>query len=752
MLVDPVPRALTVPNAGDDPGRPVAAWTVLVGCVLLLAATTLCWALARRPWGLSQLYFLVDYTDCAVYGTTGWLILLRRSHPVAWLLAVTGVGGGIAGLGAQYLDMLRVYPGLPEVTLLTSARHWGWVPGMLSLIVVLPWLVREGRLTVGPRVAVTVGAAVVAATELFQLTYPGLGGAPSGAPLAIRSADWAEFVARVQPVLTALVPLLGLVAAAGLLWRRRVSPPAERVGLGWLAVGTVLLAVSFAPIALPADWAGAVPEGLPPTAMLAAQAFFPAAVLAVVLRQRLWGIEIAVRRTLVWFLLTFLLVAAYVVGVTTLDALLPASRAVPGVLVTALVAAAVQPGRWWVQRRVDRLIHGAAAEPIGVVRGVGDRISASEDPTDVLTGVARSLTESLRLGACGIEVDGPDPCAAHCASAGPLGEPLVLPLRRGEREVGRLTAWARAGERLDGRTRSALVDLVPVVASAASLAATSRALVVSRARLAEARDSERRKLRRDLHDGLGPALAGVALGLQAARNLLAADPGAAGRLLDRLRDETDQRVEQVRDLARGLLPPVLGERGLVPALHELAQRYDGSGLTVLVEALPLPLPEPVATAVYGIVSEAVRNARRHSGAPTCRVAVERDPGGLTVRVTDPGRGVAVGTPSGVGMLSMRERAEGIGGVCVIGPAPGGGTEVTVRVPADRLPPVDGDLPSAVPAQRGLGPADPDPGPELPAAVPAPADPSAGLRQPAGVPAEAGTVPGTRTGRALAVRR
>lgn len=150
---------------------------------------------------------------------------------------------------------------------------------------------------------------------------------------------------------------------------------------------------------------------------------------------------------------------------------------------------------------------------------------------------------------------------------------------------------------------------------------------------------------------------------------------------------------------------------------------------MLVEALPLPLPEPVATAVYGIVSEAVRNAQRHSGAPTCRVAVERDPDGLTVRVTDPGRGVVVGTPAGVGMLSMRERAEGIGGVCVIGPAPDGGTEVTVRVSADRLRPVDGDRPPAVPAQRGWAPVDPDPGPS--AADPAPAEPSTGQRQPWG---------------------
>ncbi|MGW5672875.1 hypothetical protein, partial [Micromonospora sp. NPDC003776] len=469
------PPSVVAPPRGDR-RHPVAAWLVAVGCALLLTGTALCWLLAQRPWGLSQLYFLVDFTDCAVYGTVAWLVLLRRGHPVAWLLAATGVGGGLSALSAQYVDLLAVRPGLPAPVLLTSARQWAWVPGMLSLIVVVPWLVREGRLPVPARVAVAAGALVTAGIELFHLTWPGRPGHPSGAPLPIEVPGWAAVVDTGDLLLFRAVPLLGLLAAAGLLRRRRTGPPAERAGLGWLAVGTLLLAVSFAPLGFPAEWARQVPDWLAPTAMLASQAFFPAAVLAVVLRQRLWGIEIAVRRTLVWFLLTFLLVAAYVVGVSVLDALLPATPAMPGVLVTALVAAFMQPARARVQRGVDRLIHGEAVEPLGVVRGVGHRISASDDPADVLDGMAQSLTDLLRLGACRIEVDGPEPYAAQGSSAGPAGAPLVLPLRRGGTEIGRLVARARAGERLDGRTRAALVDLVPVVASAASLAVTGGGL------------------------------------------------------------------------------------------------------------------------------------------------------------------------------------------------------------------------------------------------------------------------------------
>ncbi|OKI65084.1 hypothetical protein [Micromonospora sp. CB01531] len=129
----------TTAPPGGDRRHPVAARLVAVGCALLLTGTAVCWVLARRPWGLSQLFFLVDFTDCAVYGTVAWLVLLRRGHPVAWLLAATGVGGGLSALSAQYVDLLAVRPGLPAPVLLTSARDWAWVPGMLSLITVVPW-------------------------------------------------------------------------------------------------------------------------------------------------------------------------------------------------------------------------------------------------------------------------------------------------------------------------------------------------------------------------------------------------------------------------------------------------------------------------------------------------------------------------------------------------------------------------------------------------------------------------------------
>ncbi len=239
-----------------------------------------------------------------------------------------------------------------------------------------------------------------------------------------------------------------------------------------------------------------------------------------------------------------------------------------------------------------------------------------------------------------------------------------MPLVVQQAPVGTLTVTARPGERLDARTLASLDDLAPVVAATLHLAATTATLTRSRRRLSDARDEERRALRRELHDGLGPALAGIGLGMQAARNQLAVDPGIAAGLLDRLSAELEHRVEEVRGMARGLLPPTLGDRGLEPALEELAVRYATAGLRVEVDlgdtGRLAAVDAPVATGAYAIVSEAVRNVHRHARTDTCAVRLVADPAELVVVVADRGAGVDPAAPHGVGLVSMPRAGRGPG--------------------------------------------------------------------------------------------
>ncbi|MER7171438.1 sensor histidine kinase [Streptomyces mesophilus] len=678
-----MPSAHGKPGQGDrDLARRLAAYSVLALAWGLAATGLVLLARSDAVWSPVQWYFVVDTADAVVYGLVGAVVLRRRLHPVGWLVALTGVGGGIAAVVSQLAAEYPMDVVPPSWTILQSTA---WVPGTLSLMLVVPYLVSDARRPRPARVALAAGGLVIAGTLATRLTdpWPWPDAAGSYAPLPVRDATWARLAEPVNTWLTAAAIVLGLAAAAHAAVRRWRDPQAR--GLGWLAIGTVLITLTFVPLVVWPQGGGPRVELLTPLTHLASQAFFPAAVLVAVLRQRLWGIDLAVSRTLVWSLLTGMLVAGYFLVVAALGLVTPADGALTRVLATAVPAALVQPARGWLQRRVDRLVHGEGATP--ALSRVGRHLGSAGTPQETLTGMAESIAASFNLGAVRV-LDATGTTLVTVGETGPRPDLTDVPLIVRGQHAGALHTWPRPGERLDRRALTALTEVAPVVASAVHLAAVTAALRESRGRLAAARDDERRILRRELHDQLGPALAGIGLGLAAVRNL---PPEAADPLLVRLRSEVDARVEEVRVLARGLVPPVLAELGLTAALRELVMRYEADGLAVVVRSagdVREPAPE-VAGTVYAIVAEATRNVARHSGARTCVVDLVRTDagtrgsgGGLLVTVEDDGRGMdGVTDRPGVGTASVRERAEGVGGTVVWGPGTGGrGTRLTLRVP------------------------------------------------------------------------
>ncbi len=686
--------------ANEGGGHPTAALAVLVTSLTIAGAAVLLAWLNRATLHREIWYFVVDLADAVIYGLVAYLLLQRVRHAVAWIVALTAVGGAVAALGMQWLTFQQAHPDLPQLALLTSALAWAWVPGTLSLMVVVPWLVRDDRVPAVGRVAIAVGVAAIALLVVEQLTdpWPYPDGDPF-APFGIRSAAWGQFIVDSYPVLMTAIIVLGLLAAADTYRRWRTLPPSRRRGLGWLTIGAVLLSVSFIPIAAINSFGADMNVLFTPLTHLASQAFFPAAILVVVLGQRLWGIDLAVSRTLVWSLLTATVVAAYVLIVTVATRVLSIQDDVLQVVAAALVAAGCQPAKIWIQRRVDHLVHGAGRSPMRLVRDVGgglDRV----DPGDLLDEVVESIRVSLRLHRAAIVVgdDGrlaatssDDHDDAAAGTTGAAGQERSIPLVLHQRDIGSLEVEPRPGERLDARTLELLDGLAPLVAATVQLSETTTALSDSRRRLAVARDSDRRRLRRELHDGLGPALAGTALALRAGGNLMSSDPAKVTVLVDRSADELDRLVEQVRAMARGLLPPTLDEDGLAPALRELAEVNSSSGIDITLHASIEPvLFAEDATAVYAVVSEAVRNVVRHSGATSCRIELDsRRRSGvdeLVVRVVDDGVGLAEATVPGVGLTSMREWAGELGGEVTVSGSPTGtsgappGTTVTVVVP------------------------------------------------------------------------
>jgi signal transduction histidine kinase len=264
---------------------------------------------------------------------------------------------------------------------------------------------------------------------------------------------------------------------------------------------------------------------------------------------------------------------------------------------------------------------------------------------------------------------------------GAVGMPLV---HQGE-VVGELRATPRRGERLSPRDLLLLGDLGAQLAVALHALRLTDELRRSRERLVLAREEERRRIRRDLHDSLGPTLTGVAMQADAARNLLRSDPDATAELLSQLRAELTSAIAEIRKLVYGLRPPALDELGLVEALRQQAERFtDGrreGSMAVDVEASAelRDLPAAVEVAAFRIAAEAINNVARHAGAAHCSVKLKAGES-LEVEVLDDGVGWQDGAPSGVGLASMRERAEELGGRLVVGAAPGGGSRVLASLP------------------------------------------------------------------------
>jgi signal transduction histidine kinase len=463
--------------------------------------------------------------------------------------------------------------------------------------------------------------------------------------------------------------IVAVTAVLSLVVRFRRGDVMVRRQLRWLlaTVGLVTLTIVVPPSFLPHVSLALNILGL---------GLLPVALAVALTRRDGYGLP----RVLVFGFLSTLLLAAYL-GIVELAQAAFGSGADRGAAVAAagLVAVVVAPLRARLQRAVDRLVYGGRGDPGAALTDLGRRIAGS--PHDLLHEAVRAVTDALQAPYAAVMLAGESEPTATTGT--PTAPTVVLPLALRGADVGVLVVGQRSPvEPYGARDRTLLDDLARHVAVAAHAAALTRDLQRSRESLVIAREEERRRIRRDLHDGLGPALAGVAFGLDAARNTLARDPIAAGEALAELKTELQASIADIRRLVYDLRPPALDQLGLVPALEEYAARLAERGsLRVSVSAPWMPLlPAAVEVAAYRIATEALTNVARHSGARSSLVALTISEAQLRVSVVDDGIGVNGNRGGGVGLAAMAERAAELGGTCSVSARDEGGTAVVAVLP------------------------------------------------------------------------
>ncbi|KGN33825.1 histidine kinase [Knoellia sinensis KCTC 19936] len=406
-------------------------------------------------------------------------------------------------------------------------------------------------------------------------------------------------------------------------------------------------------------------------------AALPIATGIALLRGGLFDVAVVLDRTIVYAVLTGLVLATYFASLAIATNLLgeEAGRGA-SLLASAAVAVFLGPVKGWLHRRVERLLYGDWAQPYRVLANLAEKLERSTAVDDLIATVTDTIKHTLRLPFVEVALGAP-------RAALPPGV-VSLPLVTHGRQEGQLLVGRRSGQAaFDPRELQLLEDLARQVAREVRVARLATDLQESRERLVRAREDERLRVRRDLHDGIGPTLAAASLQVDALRELWQPEEPRAQELLDRVKDEIAQSVQDVRHVVEGLRPPALDDLGLSGVVREHARTLAAAGLVVDVDC-PDTLSVPGAAAevaAYRIVTESLTNVVRHSGATRCRVTLDVKQGWLILEVVDNGASrVDTRSGTGVGLESMRERAAELGGSLTVASRPGGGTVVSGRIP------------------------------------------------------------------------
>jgi signal transduction histidine kinase len=483
---------------------------------------------------------------------------------------------------------------------------------------------------------------------------------------------------------------------------RHVSSAAERQQTKWVVYGFALWLGYVSLSTIPYFYLGSLPADAPAPwwasssvlGWFLALNIVPIALAIAVTRYRLWDIDLVMNRTLVYGALTASVLGLYALVVGGMGALFHTQGNWPITLIaTGLVALLFQPLRDRLQRGVNRLVYGQRDEPFEVLARLGQRMEDTFSPELVLPAMVETIAETLKLPYVAIGVGHGRRVQITESYGIPAATSETYPLTYQGTTVGRLLVAPRAEDEpfTEGEERL-LRNIARQAGTAVHALQLAADLQRARQQVVASREEERRRLRRDLHDGLGPSLAAQLLKTGSARALLPSRPEVTDRLLAEMETDIEGTLAEVRRIVYDLRPAALDQRGLDGALRAYAAACEsgelggpGGTLTVRVEipdALP-PLPAAIEVAAYHIAREALTNVVRHAGARRCtlRLALEDGMDGqLDLSVEDDGVGFGPDVPAGVGLVSMRERATELGGTCTVKAEPGGGTRVTAALP------------------------------------------------------------------------
>ncbi len=645
---------------------------------------------------------MVAMTFIGGFATVGALLGWKRpANPIGWLLSATGLSYAFASIGLVLLQFPRT-------------RAWGnWLGWLyffgIGFVVFVLLLFPTGSLPSRRwRPVAWAAAAAMAAWVLGNAFAPVAISSGSPSPLSVAGPAGRVF-AVLGGVSGPLLVATGVAAIVSLVFRYRRARSVERQQLKWLVyAGGLILAAVLAelPIEEIIGPGSDAASNLQNVVTSGTVALVPIAVAVAIFRYHLYDIDVVINKTLVYGSLAVFITGVYVAIVVGIGSLAQrGARPSLGlsIVATVVVAVAFQPVRELVQRLANRLVYGRRATPYEVLADFAGRMAGAYAAEDLLPRMARILAEGT--GAARADVwlksgdtfgdgaawpsDAPLPPPAQATAAGVPAYPAadrILPVRYEGEVLGALSVSKRPGESLTPTEDRLLTDLAAQVGLVlknaglrVQLLARLEEIRASRRRLVAAQDEERRRIERNIHDGAQQQLVALAIKLSITESMIGTDTDGERELLAELRQDAAGAVEDLRDLARGIYPPLLASEGLTAALAAQARK---SPVPTSVTADGVGrYPQDLEAAVYFCVLEALQNVAKYAGASRAEVRLAASGGDLRFEVTDDGAGFDPESRGyGTGLQGMVDRLHAHGGTLAVRSSPGAGATIAGRLP------------------------------------------------------------------------
>lgn len=654
--------------------------------------------------GLDLALSLVPFAVAAL-GLVGWMILRRTANTIGWVFLAGSICFNLALVGEASVGaaLERGWSLSPVFLWLTDALAW---PAAALMITLLFLLFPTGRLpSLRWRPVLWMWAVGAGLALLWSLIEPSAYQSPETgtipSPFRVDIPQGARDVIATAGLALSLAA--ALAAVAGLVVRYRRARGEERAQMRWLvlvaaAAGSLLLLMLVGSFAVGNNPGGAldtVDDVLWGTFLILLLVGVPAAVAIGVLKYRLWDIDLVVKKTVVVGALVLFTTAVYVVAALVVQSFATDQGTTVAFVAGLVVALAFGPVRRFARRVADRLVYGKRATPYEVLTAFGDRVGEAYSVEDVLPRMVALLAEGTGAAVArvwlrvGHEVRPVADWPSDAAVARPLamaGDELPpfegedgFPVRHQGDLLGAISVAFPPGDPITPAKARLVEDLAAQAGLVLRNVRLLEDLRASRKRLVAAQDEERRRLERNIHDGAQQQLVALSVKLRLLEQLAPRDPAKAAEMASQLQTETTSALEDLRDLARGIYPPLLADRGL-PAALEAQARKSPVPVSVMPDGVGR-YPQDVESALYFCCLEALQNVAKYARASHAEIRLLADGGELAFVVTDDGEGFdPSAVPHGSGLQGMADRLEAVGGTLEIRSQPGSGTSVTGRIP------------------------------------------------------------------------